>query len=279
MIRIHKTAAVPNILITKGVAETTTLINAFTANPTQFKSRAGVPVKSIVKFKFDNKIYGNETVKTQLIADQHEKCCFCEAKFSDNSFGDVEHYRPKGAYKKNGAKAKTYPGYYWLAYDWNNLLYSCEKCNRKHKKNDFPLNIENTRKPFHNHVNNLVNEDCLLINPNTENPATFFTFKEEVPVPVGGSLKGATSIKAYGLERLNNSRLENLKAIKLALTLVNIDETNVVEVRNAANDLKISSADLVGSIIDAKQLFNSAAKDTAKFAYCVRCKFPHLPIV
>ncbi|MBK7443102.1 MAG: hypothetical protein IPI65_16790 [Bacteroidetes bacterium] len=235
MIRIHKTAAVPNILTTDGATETTTLINAFTANPNQYKSRTGVPVKSIVKFKFDNKIYGDETVKTRLVADQHDKCCFCESKFSDNSFGDVEHYRPKGAYKKVGANANNYPGYYWLAYNWNNLMYSCEKCNRKHKKNDFPLYDETTRKPFHNHANDLSHEDTLLINPNTEDPSNFFTFKEEVPVPVNSSLKGLTSIKVYGLERLNNSRLENLKAIKIALTLVNIDETNATEIARAAN--------------------------------------------
>jgi uncharacterized protein (TIGR02646 family) len=279
MIRINKTANIPNILSTAGIAETNALIASYNAAPNQYKSRPGIPVRQIIKMEFYNAIYGDDTVKSQLITEQHDKCCFCEGKFSDNSFGDVEHFRPKGAYKVRGANKNTYPGYFWLAYDWNNLMYSCEKCNRKHKLNNFPLNQEVTRKTDPNNPNLLANEDCLLINPIEENPGLFIEFKEEVPVSINGNLKGTTSIKYYGLERLNDSRLENLKAIKLALTFSNIDETNAAEVAQAAADLKISSADLVDSIINAKQLFNSAAKDTAKFAYSVRCKFPHLPIV
>lgn len=279
MIRINKTANIPHILSVNGVAETATLINNYNANPIQFTSRAGVPSKSIVKMDFDNNIYGHESVKSQLMMEQHDKCCFCEGKFSDNSFGDVEHYRPKKAYKKRTSKTLTYPGYYWLAYDWHNLMYSCEKCNRKYKRSEFPLDDEATRKPNHAHPNILANEDCLFINPMIEDPSLFITFNEEIPVPVNGNLKGATSIKNYGLERLNESRLENLKAIKIALALINIDENNVAEVAAAAAELKINPADLVESILFAKKLFNSAAKECAKFTYSVRCKFPHLPTI
>ncbi len=279
MIKINKTANIPSILSTIGSIETTNLINAYNANPNLYTSRTGVTARHIKKIDFDNKIYGHESVKNQLILEQHDKCCFCEGKFSENSFGDVEHYRPKKAYKKNGVKKLTYPGYYWLAYEWNNLMYSCEKCNRKYKRNDFPLNNETTRKLNHSHHNPLSNEDSLLINPMEEDPSLFITFREEVPIPVNKSLKGSTSIKAYGLQRLNDSRLENLKAIKIALTLVNIDENSTTEVGIAAAELKIAPADLIESVVFAKELFNTAAKDTAKFALCVRCKFPQLPII
>ncbi len=279
MIRINKTANIPQVLSSEGVAETATLINNYNANPLRYTSRAGVPARNVVKMDFDNTIYGHETVKEQLVTDQHDKCCFCEGKFSDNSFGDVEHYRPKKAYKKRTSNTLTYPGYYWLAYDWNNLMYSCEKCNRKYKRSDFPLDDETTRKPNHSHLNFLANEDRLLINPMIEDPSLFITFNEEIPVPVNGSLKGATSIKAYGLERLNESRLENLKAIKTALALVNIDETNAAEIARISVELKINPADLVESVLFAKELYNSAAKETAKFTYSVRCKFTQLPII
>ena len=254
------------------------LIYFYNINPKNYSSGLGVLSKNITKMHFDNTIYGDATVKAQLKIDQHNKCCFWESKFTDTSYGDVEHFRPKKAYKKNGAKSLTYPGYYWLAYNWNNLLFSCEICNRKYKRNEFPLDNELTRKPFHSHPNLLSNEDRLLINPIEDNPSDYITFKEEIPIPKNGSRKGATSIKVFGLERLNESRLENLKAIKSALTFLNVDETNIVEVNSAAFFFKIKPADLIELINSAKTLYNSVAKDTAKFSLCVRCNFPNLPI-
>jgi len=279
MIRINKTTNIPQILSVDGTAATTNLINSYNLNPNKFTSRRGVSSKQIGKMSFDSNIYGDALVKEQLIKEQHEKCCFCEAKFSDNSYGDIEHFRPKGAYKKRGERSLTYPGYYWLAYDWNNLMYSCEKCNRKFKRNDFPLENEATRKTNHSHPNQLQNEDSLLINPIVEDPSLYITFREEVPVSLSNNLKGSISIKVYGLERLNNSRLEYLKAIKIALTFINIDETDSVQVDQAATALKISPNDLIESIQFSKQLFHSAAKDNAKFALCVRCNFPNLPVI
>lgn len=281
MIKINKTASIPNILSTTGIGATETLYleNAYTANPNLYESIVGVPAKNIEKFQFDNNVYGHGTVKAQLKIDQHDKCCFCEAKFSDNSFGDVEHFRPKGAYKRNGNRSLTYPGYYWLAYDWNNLMYSCEVCNRSFKKNQFPLRNETTRKPNHTHANLLTNEDRLLINPNEEDPSTFITFKEEVPVPVNGSLKGSTSIRAYGLERLNNTRLEYINVLSLALIFSKIDPADDAQVNLAMQAFNFTRQEVLDKINSSVQLRDSAAKDTAKFAYCIRCKFPNLPTV
>jgi hypothetical protein len=279
MIRINKIGIAPAILTTSGNTKTTTLQNEYDANGIQYTSRTGVSTKSIRKFKFDKTIYGSKTVKTQLKTDQHDKCCFCEAKFSDNSYGDVEHFRPKGGYKKSGSKSLTYPGYYWLAYDWNNLMYSCEICNRSFKKNQFPLNTEVTRKSNHSHPNTLENEDSLLINPNLEDPSSFITFNEEVPIPVSGNLKGKTSIKAYGLERMNDSRLEYLKLLGSLLAFREIDITDDSQVSLAMRMFNFTRQEVLDKVDDAIQFFNHAATDRGKFAHCVRCKFPHLPTV
>ncbi|MEI6138241.1 MAG: hypothetical protein WCP85_03205 [Mariniphaga sp.] len=279
MIRINKTSLIPHVLSSAGATETANLTICYNSNPNKYSSRPGIHSKSILKMPFDNKIYGHKTVKDQLILDQHGKCCFCESKFSDNSYGDVEHFRPKSAYKKLGSNVLTYPGYYWLAYDWNNLLFSCQKCNQKYKRNDFPLGNEATRVSCPNHPNQLSNEDRLLINPIVEDPSLFIAFIEEVPVPVNNSPKGSTSIEVYGLERLNESRLEYLHAIKAVLAFLYIDETNADNVKSAATALKISASDIVELCRKSRQLFNSAAKDSSKYAYCVRCKFPFLPTV
>src|SRR5437870_598227 len=88
MIRINKTANIPTVLAINGLAETKKLMRNFDKNPTKYTSRNGVPAKHIAKMDFDNTIYGHATVKEQLIVEQNDKCCFCEGKFSDNSFGD-----------------------------------------------------------------------------------------------------------------------------------------------------------------------------------------------
>lgn len=66
-------------------------------------------------FEFKSSIYGHDSVKTALRTMQHGKCCFCEAKITHISYGDVEHYRPKGGHKQVESDKLTQPGYYWLA--------------------------------------------------------------------------------------------------------------------------------------------------------------------
>ena len=63
------------------------------------------------------------------------KCAYCEDRIVSTQPGDIEHYRPKGCVTNedgsrvmvdaNGGKKVPHPGYYWLAYEWTNLLYAC----------------------------------------------------------------------------------------------------------------------------------------------------------
>lgn len=92
----------------------------------------------------------------------YRKCAFCERPTPDLRDGDVEHFRPKGAVtdeKDNpvflrdehdqiladaAGKPVPHPGYYWLAYDWRNLLIACRRCNQPTagslgKKTRFPV--------------------------------------------------------------------------------------------------------------------------------------------
>jgi hypothetical protein len=66
----------------------------------------------------------------------HYKCAYCERRYKL----DVEHYRPKGEVRdlennkvqiNNGKGVLVdHPGYYWLCYEWSNLLPACISCNR-----------------------------------------------------------------------------------------------------------------------------------------------------
>jgi len=83
--------------------------------------------------QFDRRIYNN-AVKQELKSLYHNKCAYCESMMSDGDF-TVEHYRPKkGSYS-----------YYWLGYEWSNLLPVCEKCNNA-KGDKFPVRVPRVSK-------------------------------------------------------------------------------------------------------------------------------------
>ncbi|WP_089812008.1 hypothetical protein [Chitinophaga sp. YR627] len=126
MIQIVRKAsvAVPIVLQKKGQEATAALIARYEEGERNFKS----------KTDFDSTIYAHDDVKSSLLDVQGHKCCFCESKISHTSYGDVEHYRPKSAWVQH-EEALNKPGYFWLSYDWNNLLLSCELCNQRYKKN------------------------------------------------------------------------------------------------------------------------------------------------
>jgi hypothetical protein len=105
-------------------------------------------------------------VKAALRIAQHDKCGFCESKVTHVAFGDVEHFRPKAAFRAIQGDALTRPGYYWLAYEWTNLLFACEPCNRRHKGNLFPLVDEATR--ARSHTDDITRETPLFIDPTAE---------------------------------------------------------------------------------------------------------------
>lgn len=187
-------------------------------------------------FDFDSAVYGHETVKQALIDMQHGKCCFCESKILHIAFGDVEHYRPKAGYRQNPGEALRKPGYYWLAYAWDNLLLSCERCNRQYKKNLFPLLDQERRS--HCHRDDIAMETPLLINPTMTDPKNHIGFRDEIPYPVDGSLYGKTTIAALGLDReeLNEIRRTKLDELRRLADLIKLAEArpNQADLRQLA---------------------------------------------
>ena len=71
--------------------------------------------------------YKDVEVKKALEKLFNNKCAYCEGEPTSQGPWDVEHYRPKGSVNENSA----HPGYYWLAYTWDNLLPSCTYCNQR----------------------------------------------------------------------------------------------------------------------------------------------------
>ena len=145
-------------------------------------------------------IYGHADVKKSLTDLQKGVCCYCESHYDVTGYGEVEHFRPKGGWKQDeDDKELQHPGYYWLAYKWENLMYACKKCNVGYKQNYFPL--EDPDKRFKKKTLDISQEKPLLINPYEEqHPEQHMTF--EGPTIRALSEKGKASIKYYGLDRV-----------------------------------------------------------------------------
>ena len=204
MIRITLPIHAPNILLTNGLAENTANIILYTTNSALYNSGK-------TKFLFKNTLYGAMEVKNALRTAHNDKCCYCETIFSASSYGAVEHYRPKGAVKEG--KKKKFPGYYWLAYDFTNLLYICERCNTN-KGSKFPLMDPSKR--ANNHNDSIAGELPYFLHPGFEDPAIHLKFINDAPVAL--SPRGSKMIEIMELDRLElvenrNKTLQILEAL------------------------------------------------------------------
>lgn len=144
-------------------------------------------------------IYGHDDVKNALNQLQKGICCYCETHYKATCPGDVEHFRPKKGWQQDRNDNTLHvPGYYWLAYKWENLLYACEICNRNYKHNYFPL--KDPTKRFNPAVKDISKEEPLFINPYEEkHPENHLEFNG---INICGRTKeGKTSIDYYGLDR------------------------------------------------------------------------------
>jgi hypothetical protein len=146
------------------------------------------------------------------------KCTFCETSIS-NHYGDVEHYRPKaGIQDENrkwvgirvGGKKIRHPGYFWLAYDWKNLIPSCSGCNRfQHgvgKGSCFPVDGLHAKKPGQEK-----NEKPLLLNPLVDEPGQHIEFDDNW-VARATTDRGRLTIDIIGLNHRDLPRYRNIAA-------------------------------------------------------------------
>jgi uncharacterized protein (TIGR02646 family) len=165
-------------------------------------------------FDFSSAIYNHDDVRDTLKKAQHDKCCYCEAKFCAAYYGDIEHFRPKGGFQQSKLHKIEKPGYYWLAYNWDNLYFSCALCNQKHKKNFFPLKDPASR--VRCHKDDLRKEEPLLLDPGGTEPEQHISFRAEIAYAIDSSPEGCESIELLGLNRdpLCEDRLSHLAMLK-----------------------------------------------------------------
>ncbi len=174
---------------------------------------------------FEQGKYNHGDVKIALKAIYKSKCAYCEKSLTDQ-YGEVEHYRPKGKMKsllkrtdlnsnikrilETSQFNKSHlsdDGYFWLAFSWGNLLWSCKQCNMP-KSTFFDIQ-ENSRVAYSNEsLENLhdkvkeyfLSEKPHLINPEFENPKPYLIFTKKA------ELKSRNARMKYTIETCKLNR-------------------------------------------------------------------------
>jgi len=129
--------------------------------------------------------YKHHQIKGKIMVETHNKCAYCESRIPHVSFGDIEHISPK-SYRPD------------LIFEWSNLTYSCEQCNRTRKRDYY-------------------NPEDPLINPYEDDPRDHLTAHGPFISHRIGDRKGELTQKILELNRtdLLAKRLEKIQTIEM----------------------------------------------------------------
>jgi hypothetical protein len=209
------------------------------------------------KPNFNENLYKRKSIKNEFFfsgeSPFYGKCAYCEDNIVGSHRGDIEHFRPKAAVTneidepvflqdqhnkpsqdKNG-QPLLHPGYYWLAYDWQNLLPSCTVCNQATIVGDKKIGKHN-RFPVvgqHAQVPNEVDAECpLLINPaslqDDDDPSKHLAIDLATGLMIPLSGRGQMCIEILGLNLRDHLVKGRKRAIREArLFLKELKEGNV----------------------------------------------------
>lgn len=193
------------------------------ANAKDAKERVEQWAQGKLKVEKDEEAFKNlwGIHKVTFSRKHHRKCGYCETSVqADSDGGTIDHFRPKAAISKLGDDPATwgaeidghnsrdpkktrkiiklFRGYHWLAYDWNNYVFSCGTCNEKWKGTLFPIHGGHTQQPTEP---SLAAEVPLLLNPYGDiDPAEHLEFNDIGQIDRhNGSEIGLETIKTFGL--------------------------------------------------------------------------------
>jgi len=197
---------------------------------------------AIYKEAYDTPDGRRSRVEDQLAKAYHYKCAYCERICKS----DIEHYRPKKAVDEAG----DHPGYYWLCYEWTNLLPACITCNREGSKhNHFPVLGKRVYAPVLLPGNQLALDTCkvynsplieerpYLLHPEVDHPEDYFSFAVD---PSGAGIR-ITGVDSEG-------RGERT----IAICKLNRKELTLERVENVIDPFRTSVECLFVELLDQK---------------------------
>jgi uncharacterized protein (TIGR02646 family) len=160
------------------------------------------------------RIYGSAEVRDALALLFLGKCAFCDGPVDVVASPIIDHFRPKrGAMALDGTRHELH--YFWLAYDWNNILAVCPQCNRM-KATRFPIAGE--RAEMGAMGTDLDAEQPLLLDPCADNPEEHLVYLDNGEV-VSLTERGRVSTEVLGLNRteLTEKRASALREVDILL--------------------------------------------------------------
>ena len=200
---------------------------------------------AIYRESYDTPDGRRSRVEDQLAIAYKNKCAYCERICK----ADIEHYRPK----KGVEEDKDHDGYYWLCYEWTNLIPSCINCNREGgKHNQFPIIGNRVKNPLiikgeldlttcKAGNKPLLDEIPFLLHPEVDRPEDYFDF---VIDPNG------EGIRIRGIDGQNRGDRT------IEICLLNRQEVKLDRVKNVIDDFKDSIQCLFVQL-DNKELNNN----------------------
>lgn len=214
-----------------------------------------------IDFPFNSGVYNHQSVKPLLLKAQNDTCCYCETRIVGTA-GEIEHFRPKDGYKQDKMDKPLHkPGYYWLAYEWTNMLVACSVCNNT-KRNYFPIENAETRDEAIKE-RKIGKEKPYIINP-------YETSDEEIAKQLGfiGALeigltkKGFYTVSCCGL---NRPSLTKDRFIMLSKLLIIKDGIALYRAKLGEQGAKMKEQELKDSI---RQYLKEG-----KYTLMLRCNF------
>jgi uncharacterized protein (TIGR02646 family) len=218
MIKIDKGTA-PKYLLSEKVIFSVDRIKEFYSSSNRAQKRYTFPFNR----DFDREI------KPILHEKSHGKCAYCETKIPSPEYGTINRFRPHNGVRDNKEYFKDL--YWWLCYDWDNLIYSCKDCNQ-YKANYFPIAGERALSP----KAQLDSEKKLLINPYADDPENHLHFSMDGTI-LSNTEDGKVTIQLLKLNR-ENLLFRRQKAIE-ELKLI-IDELQIQGTISNENEKYIS---------------------------------------
>ena len=228
MIKIQRTNPGPASLLKNGSRQTERDCASYDKSPKKYRSGTKhFPRKNYYSWK---------VVKEALMKIHHGKCCYYENQIEPGDL-HVEHFRPRGAFRQTAGGNNKYPGYYWLAYSWDNLLLACPTCNVT-KGSTFPL--ENPKQRARSHNDALANEVAMFVNPAVDDPREHIRFIDDAPCHL--TERGRRTINELKLNRneLADLRLTYFRTFKFFKFILgySLDHGQAVYQQEAARGLR-----------------------------------------
>ena len=184
------------------------------------------------RLRFDTELL--HRVRRDLSSMCRNKCAYCESSLDISGRDQIDNFRPKAG-ARGFEKTEYAPmHYWWLAYEWDNLLIACQICNQKYKRDFFPVEDESRRAEFGATGDDLLEEPSLLIDPCHDNPSDHLEFEE------GGlvkelSKKGYVTIEILGLNRQELVERRKEVSSQLSLQLNGLMDESYVDNKQRSN--------------------------------------------